>query len=80
MFDGLTEFGYLDDLTCINLDRSRRGDQKARKEVADVITGAGDLHRRFLLQSLSFRPLAGVNATFFDAAIVIASPLDGLRP
>ena len=25
-------------------------------------------------------PLAGVNETFFDAAIVIASPVDGLRP
>lgn len=31
-------------------------------------------------QSLSFSPLAAVNDTFFEAAIVIASPVAGLRP
>ncbi len=40
----------------------------------------GDLSPARDRQSLSFRPLAAVKATFFDAAIVIASPVDGLRP
>jgi len=31
-------------------------------------------------QSLSFKPFAAVNATFFDAAMVMASPVAGLRP
>jgi hypothetical protein len=31
-------------------------------------------------QSLSFSPLAAVNDTFFEAAIVITSPVAGLRP
>lgn len=30
--------------------------------------------------NLSFSPFAAVNATFFEAAILIASPVAGLRP
>jgi len=33
-----------------------------------------------LRQSLSLRPLAAVNDTFLEAAIVIASPVAGFRP
>jgi len=42
--------------------------------------GAGDQSPAHVRQSLSFRPFAAVNETFFDAAIVMASPVAGLRP
>jgi hypothetical protein len=42
--------------------------------------GAGDRSPAQVRQSLSFKPLAAVNDTFFDAAIVMASPVAGLRP